>query len=219
MDATEQRAPRADARLNRERLLEAAAHAFAADGPAASLKDIAKEAGVGIGTLYRHFPTRESLIEAAHESELTQLCGSVDTLLDSAATPEEALRTWLGHWIEYLRAKDGLARALRATAGASPHLDASRDPAGRAGAAHPTDASATAVPHRGSGVAFPGARALALDAVGRLLAAGVRTGSVRADVEPLDVLVAGNGIALAALTPAQADRLLAYLLDALRPRL
>ncbi|MFB2596258.1 TetR/AcrR family transcriptional regulator [Herbiconiux sp. P17] len=198
MDATELRAPRADARANRERLLAAAAGAFAADGPAASLKDIAKEAGVGIGTLYRHFPTRESLIEAAHESELTQLCASVDALLGSATTPDDALRIWLGHWIEYLRAKDGLARALRATADGD---------------------AADGAPHRGSGVTFLGARALALDAVGRLLAAGVRDGSVRADVDPLDVLVAGNGIALAALTPAQADRLLAYLLDALRPRL
>jgi AcrR family transcriptional regulator len=197
MDAAEPRAPRADARANRERLLSSAARAFAADGPAASLKDIAKDAGVGIGTLYRHFPTRESLIEAAHESELTQLCASVDGLLADRSSSDEALRIWLGHWIEYLRAKDGLARALRATADGETHDGG---------------------PHRGSGVAFPGARSLALDAVGRLLAAGVRAGAVRPAVEPLDVLVAGNGIALAALTPAQADRLLAYLLDALRPR-
>jgi AcrR family transcriptional regulator len=195
------RAARADARANRERLLAAAASAFAADGPAASLKDIAKQAGVGIGTLYRHFPTRESLIEAAHESELMQLCDAVDPLLAAPHTPEQALREWLGRWIEYLRAKDGLARALRATAGADA-------PAGPPAAAS----------HRGSGVAFPGARAHALDAVGRLLSAGVRAGTVRSGVDPLDVLVAGNGIALAALTPAQADRLLTYLLDALRPR-
>ncbi|MCS5717862.1 TetR/AcrR family transcriptional regulator [Herbiconiux sp. CPCC 205763] len=197
MDALDSRPPRADARANRERLLAAAARAFADDGPAASLKDIAKDAGVGIGTLYRHFPTRESLIEAAHENELTQLCAAVDGLLAEEPTAEGALRIWLGRWIDYLRAKDGLARALRATADSDTHEGA---------------------PHRGSGVAFPGARALALDAVGRLLAAGVRAGSVRSDAEPLDVLVAGNGIALAALTPAQADRLLAYLLDALRPR-
>ncbi len=186
---------RADAVANRERLLEAAVRAFAADGPAASLKDIAKTAGVGIGTLYRHFPTRESLIEAAHENELSRLCASVEPLLASSPSPDAALRAWLAEWIEYLRAKDGLARALRATEQAAPAEGRS--------------------PH--AGVSFPGARALALDAVGRLLAAGVDAGTVRPEAEPLDVLVAGNGIALAALSPEQADRLLSYLLTALRP--
>jgi AcrR family transcriptional regulator len=183
------RRPRADAAANRERLLDAAASAFAADGSAASLKDIATSAGVGIGTLYRHFPTRESLIEATHENELTQLCDSAGELV-AALPAEAALRAWLSRWVDYLRAKDGLARALRASA---------------------TEAAPT------GGVAFPGARAAALAAVGRLLDAGAASGTVRSGLEPLDVLVAGNGIALAALDPEQVERLLDLLLAALRP--
>ncbi|HUR02098.1 MAG TPA: helix-turn-helix domain-containing protein, partial [Nonomuraea sp.] len=65
---------RADARRNRDRLLDAAVRAFSHDGPEVTLDAIAKDAGVGIGTLYRHFPTREALVEAAYRNELTRLC-------------------------------------------------------------------------------------------------------------------------------------------------
>ncbi|MFC7761604.1 TetR/AcrR family transcriptional regulator [Catellatospora bangladeshensis] len=72
---------RADAQRNRDRLLEVAAQAFAHDGPQVSLDAVAKQAGVGIGTLYRHFPTREALIEAAYRQELARLCDAVPGLL------------------------------------------------------------------------------------------------------------------------------------------
>jgi AcrR family transcriptional regulator len=202
---TEFRQPRSDAVANRERLLDAAARAFTTDGSAASLKDIAKEAGVGIGTLYRHFPTRESLIEATHENELAHLCASAGELL--AAEPADvALRTWLLRWIDYLRAKDGLAKALRATAPA-------KTPGPVAASAEKSAPTSAPV-----GVAFPGARVLALAAVGELLDAGVAGGALRSDIHPLDVLVSGNGIALAALDDEQAERMLDYLMDALRSR-
>ncbi|MBT2232675.1 TetR/AcrR family transcriptional regulator [Nonomuraea sp. NEAU-A123] len=186
MATKDPRQPRADARANRERLLQIATRAFAREGPGTSLKGIAKEAGVGIGTLYRHFPTREALIEAAHASELARVCDSADEVL-ATMPADEALRLWLGRWVDYLTAKHGLARALRATAA--------------------TDTNT---------VTFPGARARALDAVSRLLDAGVRDGVLRQGVEPLDVLVAAHGAAIAALDSDQAGRLLNYLLDALR---
>ncbi len=72
---------RADAQRNRDRLLEVAVRAFSRDGPDVTLDAIAKEAGVGIGTLYRHFPTREALIDAAYRSELVRLCDSAADLL------------------------------------------------------------------------------------------------------------------------------------------
>ena len=103
---------RADARRNRERLLEVAVAAFSSDGDA-TLESIAKAAGVGIGTLYRHFPTREALIEATYRHELDRLCDSVPALLDELE-PEQAFRAWLDRFIDYLNTKHGMADALRA---------------------------------------------------------------------------------------------------------
>ncbi len=92
---------RADSQRNRERLLDAAARAFSHAGPDATLDAIAKDAGVGIGTLYRHFPTREALIEAAYRSELARLCDSVGELL-AAQAPDEALRAWMDRFVDYM---------------------------------------------------------------------------------------------------------------------
>src|SRR5258708_5683395 len=103
---------RADARRNRDRLLEAAVRAFSADGPDATLDAIAKEAGVGIGTLYRHFPTREALVEAAYRNELDRLCDPVPELLE-AVPADEALRTWMDRFVDYMTTKRGMADALR----------------------------------------------------------------------------------------------------------
>lgn len=107
---------RADARRNRDHLIEVAVRAFSAEtsGTASrvSLDAIAKEAGVGIGTLYRHFPTREALVEAAYRSELAKLCESVPGLLESMR-PEVALRAWMDLFVAYMAAKRGLADALR----------------------------------------------------------------------------------------------------------
>ena len=104
---------RADARLNHDRLLEAAARAFARDGAQASLKAIAGEAGVGIGTLYRRFPTRERLVEATYRNETARLCAAAPGLLESGPALE-ALRAWMELFVDYMAAKHGMAEALHA---------------------------------------------------------------------------------------------------------
>lgn len=103
---------RADARHNRDRLLEAAARAFAREGSEASLKAIAKDAGVGIGTLYRRFPTREGLIEATYRNETARLCAAASEILQDAPAAE-ALRTWMDRFVDYMATKHGMADALR----------------------------------------------------------------------------------------------------------
>jgi AcrR family transcriptional regulator len=102
---------RADAQRNRDRLLEAAATAFA-EGRAPALEAVARSAGVGIGTLYRHFPTREALVEAVYAAELDRLCDSPGTLLADHA-PDVALRTWMGRYSEFVATKNGMADALQ----------------------------------------------------------------------------------------------------------
>ena len=104
---------RADARRNRERLLEVAVRAFSERGTDASLEAIAKDAGVGIGTLYRHFPTREALIEAAYRNELARVCDSATELL-AQFPPDQAMRQWMDLFIDYLATKQGMADALKA---------------------------------------------------------------------------------------------------------
>jgi len=103
---------RSDAQRNRERLLAAAVAAFSQEGPEATLESIAKDAGVGIGTLYRHFPSREALVDAAYRSELARLCDAVPELL-AAMPADKALRTWMDMFIEYMTTKRGMADALR----------------------------------------------------------------------------------------------------------
>lgn len=110
---TTQRPLRADAQRNRDLLLAAAAAAFALDGGEVTLESIARAAGVGIGTLYRHFPTREALVDAAYRSELARLCDSVPDLLATQA-PDAALRAWMDSFVDYMTTKRGMAAALRA---------------------------------------------------------------------------------------------------------
>ncbi|CAN5423224.1 TetR/AcrR family transcriptional regulator [soil metagenome] len=177
---------RADAQRNRTRLLEVAVRAFSQDGADVPLDAIAREAGVGIGTLYRHFPTREALVEAAYRNELARLSDSTDELLASFP-PDLALRAWMGRFIAYLATKRGMADALRAViaSGGNP---------------------------------FEQSRARMLDAVTTLVDAGIAAGSIRNDIDPLDVLTSLSGLSLAAIDPAQSDRLLDLLMDALRYR-
>jgi AcrR family transcriptional regulator len=104
---------RADARRNREKLLAAAADAFATSGVNASLEEIARQAGVGVGTLYRHFPSREALVAATYRHEVEQLCDSVGELQDAMA-PDAALRAWMDGFIHYTAAKRGMGEALQA---------------------------------------------------------------------------------------------------------
>jgi AcrR family transcriptional regulator len=110
------RKPRADAQRNRERVLEAAKTVFSAGGPDASLDAVAREAGVGIGTLYRHFPTREALYEAVYRREVEQL-GELAEELKSDGAPVEALRRWLRANVEFVATKKGMAAALALAAG------------------------------------------------------------------------------------------------------
>lgn len=118
---------RADARRNRDRLLGVAVRAFSQEGPDVTLDAIAKEAGVGIGTLYRHFPSREALIEAAYRNELARLCDAVPELLQ-AMPPDEAARSWMDRYIDYMTTKRGMADALRVViaSGRTPYAQ-SRD--------------------------------------------------------------------------------------------
>ncbi|GAB3964453.1 TetR/AcrR family transcriptional regulator [Actinoallomurus acanthiterrae] len=113
MPDTGPRPLRADARRNRERLLEAAVRAFAEKGTDATLDAIAKDAGVGIGTLYRHFPTREALAEAAYRNELARLCDAAPDLLRTAP-PDEAMRAWMDRFIDYMATKRHMSDALHA---------------------------------------------------------------------------------------------------------
>jgi AcrR family transcriptional regulator len=107
------RAPRADALRNRDKLIHVARGAFAAASDTVSLEGIAREAGVGIGTLYRHFPTREALVEAVYAAELDDVTGSVGTLLKELP-PEAALRAWMQRYATFVVTKRGMAETLRA---------------------------------------------------------------------------------------------------------
>jgi AcrR family transcriptional regulator len=105
---------RADAHRNRERLLEAAAASFAAaDGTVVSLEAIARDAGVGIGTLYRHFPNREALVEAVYRTELAEVSASAAELLERHP-PVAALRHWMKRYASFVAAKQGMAESLGA---------------------------------------------------------------------------------------------------------
>ncbi len=186
---SEARPLRADAARNRQRLLEVAVQAFSHDGPDVTLESIAKQARVGIGTLYRHFPTREALIEAAYRSELARLCDGVPELLDGC-TGDLALRAWMDRFIDYLATKRGMADALRVV------IASGGDP-------------------------FANSRDSLIAAIAAMLAGGAADGTLRADVDPLDVITSVNGVALAAGAPdqrEQAGRLLDLLVDGLRYR-
>ncbi|TMU96550.1 TetR/AcrR family transcriptional regulator [Streptomyces sp. DASNCL29] len=153
-------------------------------GRTPTLEAVAREAGVGIGTLYRHFPTREALIEAVYRAERTQLCARVEPLL-AEHEPVTALRTWMDHYADFIATKRGMAETLKANT------------------AEGTVASARA-------------RANINSAVGALIAAGAREGTLRADVRPDDVVSTLVGIFLATDDRGQAGRMLDLLVDGLR---
>ena len=115
------RKPRADARLNRERILEVAKEAFTRSGANASLDDIAKEAGVGPGTLYRHFPTRGALLEAVYRTEVERLAAAERKFAETMS-PVEALRAWMLLFVDYIAAKHIIAPALNTVVGGPSKL-------------------------------------------------------------------------------------------------
>src|SRR5215470_16214044 len=110
------RKPRTDALRNRERILEVAKQSFSRSGANASLDEIAKEAGVGPGTLYRHFPTREELLLAVYRSEMEKLAAAEEKFTEELP-PIEALRAWLLLFVDYIAAKHLIAPALHALLG------------------------------------------------------------------------------------------------------
>ena len=120
------RKPRSDAQRNRERILEVAKAAFARSGADASLDDIAKQAGVGPGTLYRHFPTRDALIESVYHTEVGKLAAA-QRELSANLPPIEALRAWMMLFVDYIAAKQIIASALNSVVGGPLRLyDSSR---------------------------------------------------------------------------------------------
>jgi AcrR family transcriptional regulator len=177
---------RADARRSRAKLLEAATAAFAEHGADAPLDDIARKAGVGIGTLYRHFPTRTDLQAAVYRSQVLAVCQAADELVDTV-TPEQAFFGWVRALTGYLTTKRGLSRALIEAVGKDSEL-------------------------------ISGCWVAMHESTDRLLAHAQQAGVLRADISSQDVLRLIHGITIATETsPGDADRLLALVLDGLRP--
>jgi len=178
---------RADARRSRAKLLEAATAAFAEHGADAPLDDIARRAGVGIGTLYRHFPTRTDLQAAVYRSQVLTVCATADELIVTVP-PEQAFYGWVRAMAGYLATKRGLSRALVESLGRDSEL-------------------------------ISGCWVAMRDSAERLLGHAQRAGVLRADVSAQDVLRLVHGITIATeQTPADTDRLLALVLDGLRPQ-
>ncbi|MFG1922681.1 TetR/AcrR family transcriptional regulator [Cryptosporangium sp. NPDC048952] len=106
-------AKRADARRNEEALLDAAAAVFVASGVDAPVRDIAAKAGVGMGTIYRHFPTRSDLVIAVYRHQVEACAEAGPALLESSPTPRAALVTWINLFVDFLVTKHGLATAMQ----------------------------------------------------------------------------------------------------------
>ena len=120
------RALRADAQRNRAKLLTAATQAFAEEGEEVALETVAARAGVGIGTLYRHFPSREALVAAAYQNEVDALCAASADVLRSLP-PDQALRAWADRFADYIATKRAMGDALRSAVGSdSPLFAATR---------------------------------------------------------------------------------------------
>jgi AcrR family transcriptional regulator len=151
-----ERKPRADAQRNRERVLEVAKAAFARSGADASLDDIAKQAGVGPGTLYRHFPTRDALIEAVYHTEVEKLAAA-QRELSAKLPPIEALRAWMMLFVDYIATKQIIASALNSVGGGSSRL-------------------------------YDSSRAQVAGAINALVKTAMKTGAIRKDLEPFDLL-------------------------------
>ena len=115
------RKPRSDALRNRERILKIAKNAFTRSGANISLDDVARQAGIGAGTLYRHFPTRDALLEAVYRSEVEKLAGAQREFTERMP-PVEALRAWMLLFVDYIAAKQIIAPALNTMVGGPSKL-------------------------------------------------------------------------------------------------
>ena len=186
------RAPRADALRNRDKLLQVARTAFAAADAVrepVTLEGIARTAGVGIGTLYRHFPTREALVEAVYAAELDDVTSGVPELL-AQLPPDAAMRAWMGRYAAFFAKKRGMAETLRTSL-----------TSGRIG-----------TPATGERIGAIIATILDAGAADGTLRADVAAADVVTML--LGLFLAGA----ADNTPERTERLLDLLVDALRPR-
>ncbi len=182
------RKPRTDAQRNRERVLEVAKSAFTRSGASASLDDIAKEAGVGAGTLYRHFPTRDALIEAVYRTEVEKLAAAERKFSD-AMPPVEALRAWMLLFVDYIATKQIIAPALNTLVGGPSKL-------------------------------YEGSRSQIQGAIDLLVKRAIKSGDIRRDLEPFDLLRALIGVSHVASGPdwqPSARRLVDILITGSRP--
>jgi AcrR family transcriptional regulator len=181
------RKPRADSARNRQLLIDAAKAGFAEIGLNVSLEEIARRAGVGIGTLYRHFPSRDAVVEAVYRREVEQLVNAVPHLLETLPAGE-ALHQWMHLFVNYIATKRLVAPSLGAAL--------SRTSAPRATPAE-----------------------LITKAISTLIKSAVRSGDVRKDIDPSDLLRALVGVSYSNPDPgweASARRLIDILMDGLR---
>ncbi len=182
------RKPRTDAQRNRERILEVAKDAFTRSGANASLDDIAKEAGVGPGTLYRHFPTRDALIQAVYRTEVEKLAAA-EREFTEAMLPIEALRAWMLLFVDYIATKQIIAPALNTLVGGPSKL-------------------------------YEGSRSQIQGAIDALVRRAIKSGDIRQDLDPFDLLRALIGVSNVASTPEwqqSARRLVDILITGSRP--
>jgi AcrR family transcriptional regulator len=182
------RKPRTDAQRNRERILEVAKEAFTRSGANASLDDVAKEAGVGAGTLYRHFPTRDALIEAVYRTEVEKLAAAEQKFAETMA-PIEALRAWMLLFVDYIAAKQIIAPALNTLVGGPSKL-------------------------------YEGSRSQIQGAIEALVKSAIKSGDIRKDLDPFDLLRALIGVSNVASSPdwqQSARRLVDILITGSRP--
>jgi AcrR family transcriptional regulator len=182
------RKPRADAQRNRERILEVAKLAFTRSGANTSLDEVAKQAGVGAGTLYRHFPTRDALLEAVYYSEVAKLAAA-ERELSGRLPPAEALRAWMLLFVDYIATKQLIAPALNTLLGGPSKL-------------------------------YEGSRAQITGAIRALVERAVRSGDIRRDLDPFDLLRALIGVSNVASGPdwlKSAKRLVYIIIIGSRP--
>jgi AcrR family transcriptional regulator len=183
-----ERKPRTDAQRNRERILEVAKAAFTRSGADASLDDIAKQAGVGPGTLYRHFPTRDALIEAVYHIEVEKLAAAQHEL-SANLPPIEALRAWMMLFVDYIATKQIIASALSSVVGGPSRL-------------------------------YHSSRVHVTGAIDALVKTAMKSGDIRKDLEPFDLLralIGVSNVATGADWQESARRLVDILIKGSRP--
>jgi AcrR family transcriptional regulator len=182
------RKPRTDAQRNRERILEVAKEAFTRLGANASLDDIARQAGVGPGTLYRHFPTRDALIEAVYRAEVEKLAAAASNFAE-VMPPLEALRAWMRLFVDHIAEKQIIAPALNTLVGGPSKL-------------------------------YEGSRGQMQRAIDTLVKRAIKSGEIRKDLDPFDLLRALIGVSHVASSPdwqQSAKRLVDILITGSRP--